>query len=171
MGLFKLAKLQTNPQRTCKVLLIIGWLSGLILGAIFSAGAGDSFLLMMRRVSFSVSIVSLFLVAVLPFLFAAYAVFLSNRFLIIMLAHLKGFSFGFCAFGLVTVYGTGFWLAGILWMFSDLGTLPLLMWFWIRCIDSRDSHLFRKLLWCLFCSALVVCGDFWIISPFAASIF
>lgn len=163
-------KLQNLRQRTCKVLLCFCWILGMVLGAVFSAGADSSFLLLMRRTNFSVSIVGLLLVAMLPFLFTAYAVFLSNRFLIIVFAFLKAFAFSYCLFGLSTVYEEGSWLAWILLMFSDLGTLPVLMWLWIRCFGSSERSLRTRFVCCLSVSALVVMADYWMISPFAASI-
>lgn len=163
-------KLQIFRQRTCKALLCFCWILGMVLGAVFSAGADSTFLLLMRRTDFSVSIVGLLLVAMLPFLFTAYAVFLSNRFLIIIFAFLKAFSFSYCLFGLSVVFGNGFWLAWIILMFSDLGTLPVLMWLWIHCLGPSERSLRTKFICCLSVSALVVMVDYWMISPFAACI-
>ena len=163
-------KLQIFRQQTCKVLLCVCWMLGLVFGAVFSAGADSTFLLLMRRTEFSVSIVGLLLVAMLPFLFTAYAFFLSNRFLIIIFAFLKAFSFSYCLFGLSAVYGTGSWLAWILLMFSDLGTLPVLMWLWIHFLGSPERSIRTKFVCCLSVSALIVMADYWMISPFAASI-
>ena len=170
MCVIQFSKLQIDLQQTCRILLVFFRFLGLLFGVVVSAGADHSFLLLMRSSFSSVSIVGLLLVAVLPFLFAASAVFLSNRFLVFLIAFLKAFSFGYCVSGLAAVYGNGFWLGCFLLMFSDFASLPVVMWFWIQCIGSSRKHLGSQLFLSLMISSVFAFADYWIISPFAASI-
>ena len=123
-------------QRTCKYILAFTWIFGLLLGVYAAAHSGNSFSLMMRGYDFTVSISGLLLMNALPFLLSALAVYLSQPILLLTVVAFKAFLFGYCCCGLMTVYGDDFWLMQLLLMFSDLALSPLLMWFWVRCLQQ-----------------------------------
>lgn len=158
-------------QRSCKAVLFTAWIIGLILGIWVAAGAGNSFSLMMRGADpFAVSIPGLLLVTVLPFLITASAVFLSQPWLLVLLIFAKAFSVGYCAWGIMDAYGMASWLVGALLMFSDLGTLPLLMWLWLRHGDMAPKPLLGDLAVCLIVAAAMGILDVMVVSPFAATL-
>lgn len=156
-------------QRSCKLFLLLCWILGLLLGMISAAGAGDSFFLMMRGAdNLTVSIPGLLLVTALPFLFTAFAVFFSQPWLLLLLAFMKAFSFGFCAFGIMAVYGTASWLVGFLLMFTDACTMPLLMWLWLRHCDLSGQRFSRDVVVCFAAALVLGIIDICLISPFSA---
>lgn len=160
--------LQNFWQRSCKGFLVICWFLGLLVGIVIACGADDSYFLTMLSDEFTVSITGLLMVVVLPFLFTAVAVFLSNRFMLLTVVFLKAFSFGYIGFGIMSVYSSASWLVRFLLMFSDICSLPLLMWLWIRCTDQLDHFPKAELLVCLAVSLAFGILDVWIVSPFSA---
>ena len=153
-------------QRTCKYILVFSWIFGLLLGMHAAVQSGDSFSLMMRGFDLTVSISGLLLMVALPFLLSAFAVYFSQPLFLLLTVLGKAFVFGFSSCGLLTAYGDAFWLMQLLLMFSDFASLPFLMWFWFRCVESTlRSHVRTGLVLTAVMIALVVV-DICIVSPF-----
>lgn len=159
--------LRNFRQRSCKRILPACWFLGLVGGMLAAAGAGDSFFLMMRGGFSAMSIPGL-LVTLLPFLFTALAVFLSQPWLLALLVLAKAFSFGFCAFGIMTVYSGAAWLVRLLLMFSDCCCLPLLMWLWLRHGDAPGKQFPLEFAACTAAALALGLLDICMVSPFAA---
>lgn len=141
---------------------------GLLCG-IFLAVNSDPFISsMMRTAPFgSVSIVGLFTVLFLPFLLAAFAVFISSTWLLFPLCFVRLLSFAYSAKIAILAFGDAGWLVRWLLMFSSAMLLPLFVWFCMRHGDGEK----RENLWMDFaiCAVLIlVIGslDYHIISPF-----
>ena len=119
------------------VLLATFWLLGLLLGAYLHISADTFYPSMMRSaISGRVSIVGSLTVALLPFLFSAIAVYLSQPLLLISIAFLKGIFLSLVALGIGRTLGSVAWLILGMVMFSDFSmTLPL-MFYWIRHISG-----------------------------------
>ena len=163
--------LNSRPP-SCKRLPVLSWIAGLLLGAAAAVGTGSFSSLMMRGVEISaVSIPGLLLITSLPFLLTAIAVLFSQPWLLVSVIFLKGALFGYCACGITLIYGSAAWLARLLLMFSDLALLPLLMLLWLRCFGPDRRGRTGLLASAGFAAVLVGLLDFYVVSPFTASLF
>ena len=153
------------------VLLATFWLLGLLLGAYLHISADTFYPSMMRSaISGRVSIVGSLTVTLLPFLFSAIAVYLSQPLLLIPIAFLKGIFLSLVALGIGRTLGSAAWLILGMVMFSDFSmTLPL-MFYWIRHISGFRRFSSGSCL--LFCGAagVVTAADQLLISPILAGI-
>lgn len=119
------------------VFLAFSWLTGLLAGAASAYTAGDILFPLMRSApGCSVSIVSLLCVACFPFLISAFAVFISQPWLLLAVSFGKAFCFALVSTGILASYGSGGWLLRWLLCFSDCAVLPLLYWYWMRYISG-----------------------------------
>lgn len=158
-------------QHSCKILVPICWILGLILGFCFGGSAGDSFLLMMRDLDqMIVSIPGLLFVTILPFLLTAVAVFLFQPWLLYLLIFGKSFCFGFCICGMMTVFPSVFWMGQLLLMFTDSCSLPFLMWLWLRHSDFSPKQFAGRYLFCMLASLTLMAMDYCVISPFVTTL-
>lgn len=150
------------------LLLAFFWLSGILAGIRMYACSGISFASWMRGSLGAVSIVSLTTVTLLPFLLSAIAVSLSCRWLIYPLAIGKGLSFSFVSMGCLCSFGCSGWLIGCLFCFSELISVPMLYWFWLRCLRGKGKGFAAEVT--LLCSLCFLIGsvDYCLVSPFLA---
>ena len=146
--------------------LVFSLISGLSLGIILASTLEESFLLLMRTaVSTRVSIVGLFAVSYLPFLFSAFAVYIRKPKLILIILFIKAFMFVFCGLLSAAAFPSAGWLVRILLQFSDCLLLPVLCWFAVRQTTGYGN--FKKDF--SYCTALfVIAGslDYCVVSPF-----
>ncbi len=161
-----------DPRRKfAPLLLACAWTFGLLAGAVLFYTAGPLPLSTTPSPPFGqVSVIGLLCVTWLPFLFSAFAVYLSHPGWILSIAFLKGASFSFVSARLLAQFGSAGWLFRMLLMFSDLAMLPLLFIFWLRYLPGdrkiRLSTIAVFLLW----STLIGSLDYCLISPFLASL-
>lgn len=146
-------------------------LSGLFLGSRFHL-ASESALFSLMRVSASqnVSIVGQLSVLLLPFLLSAF--FYSTRavWLIIPLSFLKGICFGFCQAIILSSFTGAGWLVYFFLMFSNILTLPVLVFFWISCI-SGTRYMICRLFFCSLAVLFIVVADHYFMIPYYISLF
>ena len=157
-------------RKVSTIILAFCWCAGLLTGCFLANHAGNIHSSMMRRaVSCPVSIASL-VVLLLPFLFSAFAVYVSQYWLLVPIVFWKAMSFSRVACWITAAYGSAGWLMRFLLMFTDLFTLPLLVLFWLR-YGGKGRRL-TALSALAYCAAAVSIGsvDFWIISPFLAGL-
>lgn len=153
------------------ILLAFFWTLGLFLGIYSSFPMEDSFFRLMRAAAgCRVSIVGLFAVLILPFLFSAFAVYFSQPWLLLLICFLKAYCFGFCCFLTQISFGSAGWLLRLLLLFSDCCILPVLCWFWIRHISGEKRALWQDLAVCAAASLLIGGVDYCVISPFLATL-
>ena len=149
------------------ILLALVWVSALILGTVFAVHAGNNYFLLMRGApDCSVSIAGLLATVLLPYLFAAFAVYISKPKLLYLVCFAKVFAFAMCGYGICVAYGSAGWLVRWLLQFSDICTVPVLCWFSIRHLQGR-SCTFRTD--CLIYGGMVMLVgylDYSLISPF-----
>lgn len=142
--------------------LILAFTLAIILAGVLE----ESFLLLMRTaVSTRVSIVGLFAVSYLPFLFSAFAVYIRKPKLLLIGLVIKAFMFVFCGLSCIAAFPAGGWLVRILLQFSDYLLFPVLCWFAVRQIIGHGD--FRKDF--SLCTVLfVIAGslDYCVVSPF-----
>lgn len=112
-----------------------------------------------------VSITGLLSAFLLPLLFSAFAVYISQPWLLVPVAFGKAFSFSYLAFGVTLAFGSAGWLVRSLLMFSDCLTLPLLWWFWLCCIRASDRDALRSFLVTCTAALMIGCLDYGAVSP------
>lgn len=161
----------SQPRKWRRIFLALCYCAGLLMGSIVAAQAQESIASWMRTAEFQrVSIVSLLSVTCLPFLISALAVMISQTWLLFPICFLKAFCFGFCATGVSCVFGSAGWLVCGLLLFTDLCSMPLLIFWWLRYLDGLRRLRFSDTA--LTASLLFLIGslDHCVISPFLAGI-
>lgn len=151
------------------VFLAFFWCFGLVCGILTYFSADTVFSSLMRRtLTGSVSIVSLLGVPILPFLFSAFAVFISEPRLLVLVSFGKAFLFSFVSLGVIQAFGSAGWLIRWLLMFSNCMSVPVLYWFWQRHISAVRPVKIMDLV-CFLCIGLLIGSiDYCMISPFLA---
>ena len=145
------------------------WIVGILAGTLAAAGTDDSVLSLMRRAAMCrVSIVGLFLTAVLPFLIAAYAVSIHKDPLLFVFCALRGFGFGYCAWLIVRAFGPAAWLVQPMLQFSDNILMAVYCFFGLWFCSGRGGNLKRWLIACILLTAAVTVFDYLAVSPFLA---
>ncbi len=146
--------------------LAFSFLFGLFSGIAAFFAYGESVLPWMRSVLYSpVSIVGILCVTVLPFLFSAFAVFISKPWLLFLISFWKAMFFSFFSLGFLVSNGSAGWLIRWLLMFSDLICLPVLYFYWQRSLLQHEKASFAEGL--VFFSLLLFIGsmDYRMIAP------
>ncbi len=152
-------------------LLSAAWVMGLVFGVFTSGFASASFLSLARSAVFSpVSALGLLLCSLLPLLFSAFAVYISNVPLLMMVAFGKAFFHAYLCLAVLYSFGSAGWLVRLLFLFSDSAVLPLLWLYWLRSVhDGRRDFAFRTVP--AICAAILIAGfDYRVIAPFLAQI-
>lgn len=158
------------PRRVAAIILALAFCMGLLLGAYIATLTDPSYFLMMRTaVSSRVSITGLLPALLLPFLFSAFAVYLSQIWLLIPIAFTKAFFFSFLSTGFLILSPGSGWLMRMLFMFTDCLSLPVLCWFWLRACGGEGVSL-RGVLSVFLVISGIGCLDFQFISPFLVSL-
>ena len=154
----------------CKLLLLIFWFAGLILGIAYTYRAQPFASLMRSAVSGSVSIVGLGAVLFLPYLLTVSTVCFFRSIYLIPVAFCKAFAYGVCAACVEVAFGEAGWLIRLLLLFSDTASLPVLLWLWLRCLDN--NRIARKQAFLKSAGALAIIGvvDYMVIAPFLDSV-
>ena len=160
-----------RSRRVFTIILAFAFLLGLLFGAITALYAGPSALSMMRTAVYGrVSIVGLLSVTLLPLLLSAFAVYISQYWLIPVIAFIDAFTFGYHSILLFRLYPGSGWLIQCLLMFAGALSLPVLWYVWLHTASSRRSQLLR----CFTAGALAITGivsiDFYFVAPFLADL-
>lgn len=157
-----------NATRNIRILICF-WIAGSLCGLASACFAGPTVSSLMRKTAFcSVSIVSLLVTVFLPFLLSAFAVIISAPGLIFPIAFTKSFLQIFVSMGIFLTFGSAGWLFRILIGFADFVSVPLLVWFWLRCLGVRRSAFYTDFLFAVAFLFLITCIDYRIISPLLA---
>lgn len=160
-----------RSRKYSKWFLASSWCVGLLFGVSAARCARTIIVPMMRSaVSASVSIPGLFAAAVLPFLLSAYAVSISEPWLLLIISTLKAFGFSFCAFAVSLAFGQSSWLVRFLFLFSDYCLIPILYLYWLRHISEKGSGFRFETCICITAALVIGSIDYCIVSPFLASL-
>ena len=171
MARFFHQELPTWWRKGCTAFLALSWLAGLLFGAAMFLSAGNHILPWMRGVPYgSVSISGLLCVTALPFLFSAFAVYISEPRLLLLVSFGKAFLFSYVSLGILSCFGSAGWLIRWLLMFSDLMFLPALYWFWQRHISGSFRFSGTESLLMLSFCMLVGSIDYCCVSPLLAEL-
>ena len=159
-----------SSRRVSAMVLAFTLLLGYLLGS-FCVGCAESslFLLMRTGAKAGVSIVCLLPVLILPFLCSAIAVYIGLKWLIIPIAFLKAFLFSYLCCHILMLFPDSGSLFTVLFLFTDILSLPLLCWFWFRCICSREVGI-RTVLAVILNISGIGFLNYQVISPFLASL-
>ena len=153
-------------------ILALFWTVGLICGFLVFLCADESVSSLMRRaVASPVSIVSLLISLLFPFLLSALAVFLSKPRLLLIIAFCKAFLLMYVTVCVRSAFGSAGWLVQALYMASDILTLPLLYRYWLQHIRQNGSFRFGNNA--MYFLAAVAAGflDYFYISPLLLGLF
>ena len=151
----------------CGLALAFCWCLGFGFGVVLFLYAGTPGVSLMRRIICgSVSIVSLIGIGLLPFLFTAFAVFLSELRLLFLICICKACLFAFVSMGICLAFSSAGWMMRPLLLFYDSILCALLYFLWYRLLTGR------KACWLLTIMAGILAGgiEYCIISPFLAGL-
>lgn len=156
------------PQRKgSSVFLAFFWSGGLVFGITLFALAGECTVPLMRQAaSCQVSIVSLLMANLLPFLISALAVYIHKPVLLYGCAFLRACLLSFVSMGTMVAFGSAGWLVRLLLMFSDICLAVLLYVYWLWHISGL--HRFSSLTCGGFAAAALLIGsiDHCFVAPF-----
>lgn len=158
------------PRRVNVTILAFTLLLGYSFGSIVSCFASPILFQLMRTGAMNgVSIVSVLPILLFPFLVSALAVFLRLKWLLLLVAFLKAFLFSYLGSHIFRLFPTSGPLFAVFFLTSDLLSMPVLCWFWFRCISDSDS-LVRALIPVFFLVFGIGLFDYLVTSPFLASL-
>lgn len=147
------------------------WCVGLLAGAAVAASTDISRFNTMRTAVFScVSISGLVVCLLLPLLFSALAVYISQIRLLVPIAFCKAFLFSFLSTAMWRLYPTSGWMLRQLLLFSDCLAAPVLLWLWIRLSLAPNRFAGRNIMAACVLMAVIGCLDLHFISPFLADL-
>lgn len=144
-------------------------IAGFFIGCLAGERYQSSFSLMHHYFSSPVSIVGMFFICVLPFLFAALAVYMNKIHLLFSLVLLRAASFGYCSVLLIHSFSDCGWLVRFFLLFAQVALLPAYFFFILHGVRKRH-HLAVGLLIMVAYIGVVVCLDFFVVSPYLAFI-
>lgn len=167
-----LTKIVTHLQwrKISQWLLGAFWVFGLTLGALTAHGCDGIIQPLIREsAGLTPSLIGLCCATFFPFLLSAFAVSLSEPWLLLVISTCKAFSFSFCAVGVSLAFGQSGWLVRFLFLFSDLLQLPLLCWYWLRHIKGSANGRW-DIPFCTVSLTAIGVLDYAVIAPFLASV-
>ena len=153
------------------LILALSCCFGAACGILAAFRSEESVLSLMRIAAGAhVSIVGLSVSAFLPFLFAAFAVYIRQPWFLCILCFVRMLAFTYLGCCMHLAFGSAGWLLRCLFQFTDSCTLALLCWFSLRQLSACPVFPVRDLAVCsAFC--LITCvTDYLMISPFLASL-
>ena len=159
-----------NRSLLCRLLLLIGWVLGILLGCLTvrHISVDDS---LMRTLMFSrMSIVGGLAVSFLPLLITAMIAWFGKAWYLILLSASKAFLYGIASGVIMRTFSNAGWLLRWLFLFSDsaLSISYMRLWF---CIIKGECDLKRELLFSAICCMAVFMIDYFMIAPFVAMLF
>ena len=126
-------EINTSSVILCRLTLTAIWFFGLICGVFLFLHTEHSILPMMRSIPFgSVSIVTLFLAGLVPFLFTAYAVCFSQPWLVICMGFCNSCLLSFVTTGITVTFTTAGWLMCDLLLFANYIGCSILIFLWLK---------------------------------------
>lgn len=169
MGRFLRLNLPTGRCKVSVTFLASSFFLGLCAGSWFSIQAGILIFPTMRTAaSCGVSIPGLLSANLLPLLFSAFAVYISQIWLLVPIAFWKAFQFSYVGMGVMAAFGSAGWLIRLLMMFSDILMLGVLWWYWLRALSGRRGCALVVSLVPFSAAVLIASLDYSVISPFLA---
>lgn len=158
-------------RKGCIPILAFSLFAGLFLGSWLQQKTGSAYISLMHISNFqNVSIVSQISVLLLPFLLSALICSTRSAWMILPLSFFKGISFGFSQSVICASFAGAGWLIYFFLMFSSIISLPVLIFFWFRCLSS-SRHIVSQLIICLSVVFMIIMIDRYWINPYWVSFF
>ncbi len=145
-------------RKSIPIILAYVWVSGLWFGIFTSVNAVD-FSLRHIALPEAVSLVGLLYVNILPVLLTVYASLFRPHW-VFLICFSRAFLFSFVSMSIFRTYGEGGWLLRYLFLFSDLVTMPIFYWIWLKgCTGSvfLSKYLTAFFFFCLLISVSEHC--------------
>lgn len=156
-------------RKYCFLFLAFCWIAGLLSGTSACLAAGDSLNSLMRGAAARpVSIVSLLGVTMFPFLLSAFAVYISEPWLLLIVSFGDAFVLSFVSLGVMRCGGSAGWLVRWLLVFSASLASPLMYLYWLRHLTGRRRFDGLEAACVLCVCALIGSVDFRLVSPLLA---
>ena len=158
-------------SRPRELLFLSAWIVGISAGMLTAIGIDDSILPVMRlAASCRVSIVVLFLMASIPFLITAFAVFIHQYPILLIICFVRSYGFGCLAWLIVRSFGSAAWLMQPMIQFSDGILLVVYVLYGLWHCSHWERNPKRPVLVCMFITAVVTIIDYLAVSPFLVSL-
>lgn len=150
---------------------ILCWCFGLLAGTLIAAGADQAVLSMTRLALYGrVSVVSLLMAALLPFMITACAVLIHSFRILYFCGFLQALSVSCCGFLVYRAMGTAGWLIQPMFQFTECVMSVVYCWFCLRCCIGEVRSIKRELLFIAVIAAAVVVMDLFAVSRFLAAL-
>ena len=144
MGSFFRHRFLIPGRKRLALYLAFAWLIGLLLGSVLALLSAPLHASLMRRgLCLPVSISGLLTILYLPLLCSAFAVYISQNWLLIPISLFKAITFSFVAVGCSLLQPSGSWLLRLFLMFSGSFSLPGLYWFWYCGCNRGRNETFK----------------------------
>ena len=153
----------TQSHKTVFVGCVLGCFVSLgsVLGMILAHFTDFSFTSVMRMaLQEHVSIVSISVSLLLPFLLCIFAALLSASWLLYLICFARSVSFSFVSTCLFMTFGSGGWLLRGLVMFGHIVSFPLMIWICLRYAKGNRPNSFSAVRICLPVLALITAADY-----------
>lgn len=149
---------------------IVVWLTGLMIGSYCASGYLITSLMRSLPLQHT-GFFSLLLVHWVPILLAYFLLRFGRTTYVLPVVLVKGFTFAFCACGLLASFGSASWLVFALVMCSAFGNQLVFIWFYLHCLLLPHQKHQKSLLLSLILSILLCLLDCFVVSPFLISLF
>lgn len=148
-------------------LLSCAWIAGFLLGLAVSYFFRNSisYLFTLSHALYSNAPLKLML-SILPFLLSVLTVSFSRPKWMFLICGMKAACFAVCCLLLYLCYGQAGWLACLLFLFSDICSLPILFLYWLQHISDTTCSLRKHFVFFL-AMALIAFVDYGIVTPYA----
>ena len=153
----------------CRLLLIVGWVLGILCGCIFAAQISDKVSLMHMLLQSHMSIVGGLAVSFLPLCISVALIYLNRTVFLIPIAFAKAFLYSYASLCVISAFGAAGWLVWILFLSSDFLISLLSFRLWFRYLGVRKG-MEREILKTAICCVGVFIIDCLIVAPFTAMI-
>ena len=154
----------------CRLLLLTGWVLGILLGCIISSHLSVDDSLMHMLIFSRMSIVGGLAVCFLPLLITAIIIWFGKTWYLVPLAFAKAVLLGTASGIIMRAFSGAGWLLRWLYLFSDsvLSFSYVRLWF---CITKESGIPKKELLYtAIYCLAVFII-DYFIVAPFVAILF
>lgn len=147
------------------------WITGLFFGLRLSLDAGHIHIsLMQEALHGSLSIVGLLVCVFLPLLFSAFAVYISQPALLLLICFFKAACMAFVSCGFISAFGSGAWVLWLIVLFPDLLGGAMLLVFSMRHLALDHPLRQRELLPYWISGILAAYLEYTVLGPFLTEI-
>ena len=157
-------------RRVSRVILIVFWVSGILLG-ICATDAADSVVvsLMPRFCLISVSIIGILLRNLFFLMITAFAVFLSKPLLLLPAAFIRAFLLSYFLSAIVLAWQGDAWLI-VLFSCTSLLSACTFLWFWFHQISRVSVSVKHEFIACVLVLGILGILEYFVTSPLLLSL-